>query len=151
MVVKPSGDASMNGKQVDDPNPIDSVNDKQFFGLPIKTAVDKFQLLPEFLKVRGLVKRHLDSFNYFANIEIKKIVKANYLIDSSTDPSILSFPDVRIGEPYVTVNAVSETFKPHTCCLSDLTYNRLPITSVYIYGTNLLPKVKTQGLGQNAC
>ncbi|KAG6601111.1 DNA-directed RNA polymerase III subunit 2, partial [Cucurbita argyrosperma subsp. sororia] len=37
--------------------------------------------------VRGLVKRHLDSFNYFANTEINKIVKANDCIESSTDPN----------------------------------------------------------------
>ncbi|XP_023550866.1 DNA-directed RNA polymerase III subunit 2-like isoform X2 [Cucurbita pepo subsp. pepo] len=145
MVVKPSEDTSMNRKQVDDPNPIDSDIDKQFFSLPIKSAVDKFQRLPELFEVRGLVKRHLDSFKYFANIEIKKTVKANDRIDSALIRVFYRrFPDVRIGEPYVTVNAVSETCKPHTCCLSDLTCNRLPITSVYIYGTNLLPKVKTQ-------
>lgn len=88
-----------------------------------KQAVDKFQLLPEFLKGRGLVKQHLDSFNYFVNTEIKKIVKANDRIESNTDPSIyLRFLDVRIGEPSVTVNAVSETINPHMCRLSDLTY-----------------------------
>lgn len=43
---------------------------------PVKTAVDKFQLLPAFLKVRGLVKQHIDSFNYFVNHEIKKIIHA---------------------------------------------------------------------------
>ncbi|TYK03826.1 DNA-directed RNA polymerase III subunit 2 isoform X1 [Cucumis melo var. makuwa] len=88
MVVKLPEDASKNEKQGDDSNPIDSDIDKQFIGLPIKSAVDKFQLLPEFLKVRGLVKQHLDSFNYFVNTEIKKIVKANDRIESSTDPSI---------------------------------------------------------------
>ncbi|KAM7490523.1 hypothetical protein LguiA_033444 [Lonicera macranthoides] len=29
--------------------------DKQFLAAPVKSTVDKFQLLPEFLKVRGLV------------------------------------------------------------------------------------------------
>lgn len=123
MVVKPSEHASKDGKQDEDLHPIDSDIDKQFLGLPIKSAVDKFQLVPEFLKVRGLVRQHLDSFNYFVNTEIKKIVKANDRIESSTDPSIyLRFLDVRIGEPSVTVNAVSETINPHMCRLSDLTY-----------------------------
>uniref|UniRef100_A0A0D9V0X3 DNA-directed RNA polymerase subunit beta n=1 Tax=Leersia perrieri TaxID=77586 RepID=A0A0D9V0X3_9ORYZ len=32
---------------------------------PVANPVDKFALLPAFLKVRGLVKEHIDSFNYF--------------------------------------------------------------------------------------
>ena len=38
--------------------------------------------------MRGLVKQHLDSFNYFVNTEIKKIVRANDRIVSSVDPTI---------------------------------------------------------------
>ena len=38
--------------------------------------------------MRGLVKQHLDSFNYFVNIGIKKIVRANDRIESSLDPSV---------------------------------------------------------------
>ena len=48
---------------------------------------DKFQLLPAFLKVRGLVKQHIDSFNYLINHEIKKIVKANEKVTCDTDPN----------------------------------------------------------------
>ncbi|PNX75553.1 DNA-directed RNA polymerase iii subunit rpc2-like protein, partial [Trifolium pratense] len=52
----------------------DSVMDKEFQNAPEKSAVDKFQLIPEFLKVRELVKQHVDSFNYFVETDIKKIV-----------------------------------------------------------------------------
>ncbi|MBA0651922.1 hypothetical protein Goklo_019215, partial [Gossypium klotzschianum] len=62
--------------------------DKQKLAAPIKSVVDKFQLLPEFLKVRGLVKQHLDSFNYFVNTGIKKVVSANDRIVSHIDPAI---------------------------------------------------------------
>lgn len=34
------------------------------------------------------MKQHLDSFNYFVNTDIKKIVRANNRIVSSVDPSI---------------------------------------------------------------
>uniref|UniRef100_A0A0A9D8F8 Uncharacterized protein n=1 Tax=Arundo donax TaxID=35708 RepID=A0A0A9D8F8_ARUDO len=44
---------------------------------PVSKPVDKFALLPAFLKVRGLVKEHTDSFNYFVDKGIKYIVKAN--------------------------------------------------------------------------
>lgn len=48
---------------------------------------DKWELLPAFLKVKGLVKQHVDSFNYFVDIELKKILKANEYVLSDVDPS----------------------------------------------------------------
>jgi len=53
---------------------------------PINTAEDKWTLLPAFLKVKGLVKQHIDSFNYFVDVELKKIVKANERVISDVDP-----------------------------------------------------------------
>ncbi len=53
---------------------------------PIKRVEDKFQLLPAFLQVRGLVKQHIDSFNYLLNHDIKKIVNANSKVTCDTDP-----------------------------------------------------------------
>jgi DNA-directed RNA polymerase III subunit RPC2 len=47
---------------------------------------EKWRLVPAFLKVKGLVKQHIDSFNYFINVEIKKIVKANEKVSSDADP-----------------------------------------------------------------
>jgi len=49
-------------------------------------AQDKWKLLPSFLKVRGLVKQHIDSFNYFINVDLKKIVLANEKVTSDVDP-----------------------------------------------------------------
>lgn len=96
---------------------------KQALAAPVKSVVDKFQLLPEFLKVRGLVKQHLDSFNYFVRTQIKQIVRANDLITSKIDPSIyLRYKDVRIGEPSIIIDGVTEKLTPHKCRLSDLTY-----------------------------
>jgi hypothetical protein len=56
---------------------------------PIRSVQDKFELLPAFLKVRGLVRQHIDSFDYFINHEIKKIVraKANQTVRSESDPN----------------------------------------------------------------
>ena len=34
---------------------------------PVKELKDKYELLPAFLKVRGLAKQHVESFNYFIN------------------------------------------------------------------------------------
>ena len=44
---------------------------------PIDTARDKWNLLPAFLKVKGLVKQHIDSFNHFIEVELKKIIQLN--------------------------------------------------------------------------
>ncbi|KAG2668949.1 hypothetical protein I3760_14G012400 [Carya illinoinensis] len=112
--------------------------EKQFLAAPIKSAVDKYKLVPEFLKVRGLVKQHLDSFNYFVNHGIQKIVRANDRIASSVDPSIyIWFKDVRIGEPSMPRDGVSEEINPQMCRLSDTTYSAPILVSVeYIQGSH---------------
>lgn len=51
----------------------------------IKTARDKWNLLPAFLKVKGLIKQHIDSFNYFVEHELKQIVEANRRVTSDVD------------------------------------------------------------------
>lgn len=47
---------------------------------------EKWKLVPAFLKIRGLVKQHIDSFNYFIAVEIKKIVEANNKVICDADP-----------------------------------------------------------------
>ncbi|GJX54697.1 DNA-directed RNA polymerase III subunit 2, partial [Tanacetum coccineum] len=97
---------------------------KQFLTAPVKSAVDKYQLVPEFLKVRGLVKEHLDSFNYFVTTGIKKIVAANSTITSEINPTnvYLRYEDVRIGLPSEVVDGETKLINPQTCRLSDNTY-----------------------------
>ncbi|KAI4340479.1 hypothetical protein MLD38_025309 [Melastoma candidum] len=98
--------------------------DYRKFVEPIKSAVDKFQLVPEFLKVRGLVKQHLDSFNYFVNIDIKKIVRANDRVVPGAAPNLyLRFKDVRIGKPAIMMEDGSLLdLSPQICRLMDMTY-----------------------------
>lgn len=52
---------------------------------PINTARDKWNLLPAFLKVKGLVKQHIDSYNYFIEVQLKKIVESSSTIYSDAD------------------------------------------------------------------
>jgi DNA-directed RNA polymerase III subunit RPC2 len=61
--------------------------DPQLLTAPIKTIEDKFKLLPAFLKIRGLVKQHIDSFNYLINHDIRKIVQANERVTCDVDPN----------------------------------------------------------------
>lgn len=48
---------------------------------------DKSKLVTSFLKVKGLVKQHIDSFNYFIEKDIKKVVEANKKVVCDADPS----------------------------------------------------------------
>jgi DNA-directed RNA polymerase III subunit RPC2 len=48
---------------------------------------DKWQLVPAYLRLRGLVKQHIASFDYLINVELAKIVHANERIISDAMPS----------------------------------------------------------------
>ena len=39
---------------------------------PVDTLHDKYELLPAFLRVRGLVKQHIDSFNYLVEHDVRR-------------------------------------------------------------------------------
>ncbi|KAG7848739.1 hypothetical protein KL941_001557 [Ogataea angusta] len=92
---------------------------------PINTAEDKWNLLPAFLQVKGLVKQHLDSFNFFVDTDLKKIIQANEKVLSDVDPEFyLKYLDIRVG--YKSGGNPNETevlLPPHECRLRDLTYS----------------------------
>ena len=71
---------------------------------PVKEVKQKWRLLPAFLKVRGLVKQHLDSFNHLVEIEIKQIVKENFVFaaeyEARTEAHRLR-DKVQLQNPYV--------------------------------------------------
>lgn len=92
---------------------------------PISTKEDKWHLLPAFLKVKGLVKQHLDSFNYFVDVDLKKIIKANELVLSDVDPEFyLRYLDIRVGHKSTSPPGTKEVIlPPHECRLRDLTYS----------------------------
>jgi len=91
----------------------------------INTAEDKWNLLPAFLKVKGLVKQHLDSFNYFVDTDLKKIIRANELVLSDVDPEFyLKYLDIRVGHKSSSAPGTKEVIlPPHECRLRDLTYS----------------------------
>ncbi|XP_015178879.1 PREDICTED: DNA-directed RNA polymerase III subunit RPC2 isoform X2 [Polistes dominula] len=91
--------------------------------------MNKWKLVPAFLEGKGLVKQHIDSFNYFINVEIKKIVKTNEKMISDADPLFyVKYLDVHVGTPDVEDGfGVVRTTTPHECRLRDLNYSA-PIT-----------------------
>jgi len=95
----------------------------------VKSVDEKWKLVPAFLKVKGLVKQHIDSFNYFATQDIRNIVQANEKIYSDADPMFyLKYLDIRVGEPNVEEGFnITRSTTPHDCRLRDITY-AAPIT-----------------------
>lgn len=84
---------------------------------------DKWKLVPAFLRLRGLVKQHIDSFNHFLNVDIKEIVKANSQMLSESDPGFyLKFTDINVGMPKVEEDFEQHNLMPHECRIRDLTY-----------------------------
>ncbi|VDN36308.1 unnamed protein product [Gongylonema pulchrum] len=78
------------------------------------------------LQVRGLVKQHIASYDYFVNTEIKKILHANNLITSDANPSFyLKYIDIRVGMPSSEegFNEINDRISPHECRLRDMTYS----------------------------
>lgn len=86
---------------------------------------DKWELLPAFLKVKGLVKQHLDSFNYFVHTDIKAILHANSLVVSDANPRYyIRYTDIRIGRPLrKEVGSANTRLTPMECRLTDNTYS----------------------------
>ncbi|KAL3691016.1 hypothetical protein R1sor_004667 [Riccia sorocarpa] len=118
---------------------------------PLKTAVDKFALLPAFLKVKGLVKQHIDSFNYLINCEIKKIIhaKANEKITSDVDPNFyLKYTDIFVGKPCVEQDYIVEDITPHQCRLRDMTYAApISVDVEYTRGKEIVVRKGKDGQG----
>ncbi|KXN92694.1 DNA-directed RNA polymerase III subunit RPC2, partial [Leucoagaricus sp. SymC.cos] len=106
-------------------------------------AQDKWKLLPFFLQVKGLVKQHIDSFNYFVDTDIKNIVKANNKITSDVDPRFwLKYIDINVGFPDRNeMETVEKKVTPHECRLRDTTYSApIIVTIQYTRGKNIVQR-----------
>ena len=107
------------------------------------TDQDKWLLLPAFLQVKGLVKQHIDSFNYFVDIDIKNIVKANNKVTSDVDPRFwLKYIDINVGFPDRNEEAVIDRkVTPNECRLRDITYSAPIIATIqYTRGKNIVQR-----------
>src|SRR4051794_40154531 len=91
---------------------------------PVATLKEKYKLLPVYLKVRGLFKHHIDSYNYFIQEDLKQIVEANEYVRSESDPNFyLRYLDIRVGKPSVQDGLVVNEVTPMECRLRDMTYS----------------------------
>ena len=113
-------DHPMNG------NILDQMYDEKELNTPIKKVEDKWKLVPAFLRLRGLVKQHIDSFNYFLNVDMKKMVAANSMINSD-NPNFrdyyLKFTNIYVGMPTIVEDNSLHNLTPNECRIRDLTYS----------------------------
>ncbi|GJD11700.1 DNA-directed RNA polymerase III subunit RPC2 [Galdieria sulphuraria] len=90
---------------------------------PIKSIAEKWLLIPAFLKLRGLVKQHIESFNFLIEKELSKIVAANDKVTCDADQSFyLRYLGIRVGTPSIEEDLVISKVTPQECRLRDLTY-----------------------------
>jgi DNA-directed RNA polymerase beta subunit len=104
---------------------------------PIKNASDKWALVPTFLKLHGLVRQHIDSFDHFVNEEMKQIMLANHRIECGS--FYLEYKDIWIGEPRIDEGMVVRNVTPQQCRLRDMTYAApIYVTVEYVRGRSIV-------------
>ena len=89
------------------------------------TGADKWKLLPAFLSARGLVKQHIDSYNYLVTRDIQQIVMAqsNRRLTSDVDPKwFAEYENVAIGAPSYMDGMSPKELTPQICRVRDMTY-----------------------------
>ena len=91
----------------------------------VRCLASKYELVPAFLAVRGLVKQHLDSFDFLVASELASIVaaKANQRVTCDADPGFyLKYTAIHVGVPSLEEHCVTVGLTPQDCRVRDLTY-----------------------------
>ncbi|CRH03696.1 DNA-directed RNA polymerase III subunit, putative [Plasmodium relictum] len=139
---------------------LNNYDDEHFSGLVVKSKMhekkiyensknvnnlnEKWKLLPAYLKVKGLVKQHIESYNYFIKSEIKTIMNAttNKIIKSDIDEHFyVEFLDINVGIPSIEENMIETNLTPQICRQRDLTYSAPIYVDVeYVKGNSIITK-----------
>ncbi|KAL3762320.1 hypothetical protein ACHAW5_006320, partial [Stephanodiscus triporus] len=94
---------------------------------PIGSLRDKWRVLPHFLRLRGLMRQHIDSFDHFVGVEMRQIVQSPSAceIRSDHDPKFyLRYTDCWVGEPSIDEDSYATVrTTPFQCRLRDCTYS----------------------------
>lgn len=108
------------------------------------TGADKWKLLPAFLSARGLVKQHIDSYNYLVSRDIHQIVMAqsNRRLTSDVDPKwFAEYENVTIGAPSYMDGMSPKELTPQICRIRDMTYAApIYVDVVYYRETEIVRK-----------
>ncbi|XP_011873023.1 PREDICTED: DNA-directed RNA polymerase III subunit RPC2 [Vollenhovia emeryi] len=86
---------------------------------------EKAKLVQAFLLKKGLMKQHIESYNYFINKELQNIVKANEKIQSDEDSRFyLKYLNIEVKMPEIQdTSTTTRSTTPHECRLRDLNYS----------------------------
>ncbi len=71
------------------------------------------------------MKQHIESFDYFINVDIKNIIRAKtnqYVRPEQDSTFYLKYLDIRVGMPKIVEDCIVTDLTPHTCRLRKLTY-----------------------------
>lgn len=94
---------------------------------PIGSVKEKWRLLPHFLRLRSLLRQHIDSFDHFVETEMQQIVQSPSAreIRSEHDPKFyLRYEACWVGEPSVEEDSYAmNRITPFQCRLRDCTYS----------------------------
>lgn len=94
---------------------------------PVGSLKEKWRLLPHFLRLRSLLRQHIDSFDHFVETDMKEIVGSPSAceIRSDHDPKFyLRYEACWIGEPSIEEESYSMLkATPFQCRLRDCTYS----------------------------
>jgi hypothetical protein len=118
---------------------------------PVGSLKEKWRLLPYFLQLRSLMRQHIDSFDYFVNVDMRMIVQSPSAreVRSDHDPKFyLQYTDCWVGEPEVEEDAYDSTqATPFQCRLRDCTYSAPIYVNVrYTRGRQIVVKKKVSNI-----
>ena len=116
---------------------------------PVGSLKEKWRLLPYFLRLRSLLRQHIDSFDFFVETEMKQIVGSPSAceIRSEHDPNFyLRYEACWVGEPSIEEESYSMIkATPFQCRLRDCTYSAPIYVNVrYTRGRQIVVKRNVQ-------
>jgi len=113
------------------------------------TEQDKWQLLPAFLKVKGLVKQHIDSYNYFIHHDIKHILRANEEVVSDVDHNtFIKYTNIYVCRPSRRDGGhAGGPLTPMECRLTDSNYSGAICVDVEYSYEHAIKKAKRVVIG----
>jgi len=93
-------------------------------GISSQTAPPSYHDFTKYyIREKGVNRHHINSFNYFVDVEIKNLLKANSYIDSDIDPTFyIKYTSIRVEPPSVEENMVKRYVTPEECRIRNLTY-----------------------------
>lgn len=85
---------------------------------------DRWVIIEKYLKERGLVRQHIDSYNEFITSRIQEIIKEEGIITTSIPNHYVIITNVRVGDPQVKEfdGSINRDITPMQCRIRNLTY-----------------------------